>query len=115
MFKSKTDSKASSTASPSSSKHRASKKKDAQPAPTDEAISRQPRGEPQQFAPRAQTQSATTARSGNMEALEATSSDEEWLDQMIQFGVAPMIAKAYIKHRNDMPELMRNHAYGWVA
>jgi hypothetical protein len=34
---------------------------------------------------------------------------------MIQFGVAPMIAKAHIKHRHDMPELMRNHAYGWVA
>jgi hypothetical protein len=34
---------------------------------------------------------------------------------MTQFGVAPMIAKAHVRHRHDLPELMRQHAYGWVA
>jgi hypothetical protein len=47
--------------------------------------------------------------------MPATPSDEEWLDQMIQIGVAPMIAKAHIRHRHNTPELMRNHAYRWVA
>jgi len=54
-------------------------------------------------------------RNGEAEGLKATPSDEQWLRQMAQIGVAPMIAKAHIKHRHDMPELMRNHAYGWVA
>jgi hypothetical protein len=42
-------------------------------------------------------------------------SDEEWFAQMIEFGVAPMVARAQIKHRHDLPELMRQHPYHWVA
>jgi hypothetical protein len=114
MFKSKTGSNASS-GSPSSSKLRASRKKDAEPAPSGHAISRQPREESQPVAPLAQIQPASTTRVANAEVLRATPSDEEWLDQMARIGVAPMIAKAHIKHRHDMPQLMRNHAYGWVA
>jgi hypothetical protein len=115
MLKSKGDSKSSSSASRSSSKLRDSKKKDILPAPIDEATSRQQRGELQEVASRAYSQAASTPRSGNADASRATSSDEEWLDQMTQIGVAPMIAKAHIKHRHDMPDLMRDHSYGWVA
>src|ERR1700722_7366154 len=115
MLKSKSDSKSSSSASRSSSKLRDSKKKDALPAPIDEATGRQQRDELQEVASRANSQAESTPRSGNSDASRATSSDEEWLDQMTQIGVAPMIAKAHIKHRHDMPDLMRNHSYGWVA
>ena len=114
MFKAKTDPKAPAS-SVSSSRLRASKKKIANPAPTDEELSRQPRGKPRQDASHAQEKSEVKTRSCDVETLRETTSDEEWLNQMTQFGVAPMIAKAHIKHRHDMPELMRHHAYGWVA
>jgi hypothetical protein len=42
-------------------------------------------------------------------------SDEAWLGQMTARGVPPLIARAQIQFRRDLPELIGSHAGDWVA
>jgi hypothetical protein len=41
--------------------------------------------------------------------------DEAWLGQMTARGVPPLIARAQIQFRRDLPELIDSHAGDWVA
>src|SRR4051795_5191188 len=42
-------------------------------------------------------------------------SDEAWLTQMTAKGVPPLIARAQVQFRRDLPELIGSHAGDWVA
>ncbi len=41
--------------------------------------------------------------------------DKDWYAQMVGCGVSPWIAQAQIRHRRDLPELLRDHLGAWVA
>jgi hypothetical protein len=42
-------------------------------------------------------------------------SDRPRCDQLIESGVSPLIARAQIRHRRDLAELLAEHQGAWVA
>jgi hypothetical protein len=42
-------------------------------------------------------------------------SDEDWFHELVASGVAPIIAQAQIRHRRDLPELLKEYPGEWVA
>jgi len=42
-------------------------------------------------------------------------SDEDWYAELIEGGVPPLIARAQVRHRRDLPELLKEHPGKWVA
>jgi len=42
-------------------------------------------------------------------------SDKDWYAKLVGCGVSSLVAKAQIRHRRDLPELLHDHHGAWVA
>jgi len=42
-------------------------------------------------------------------------SDADFYEELIEGGVSPLIAQAQVRHRRDLPELLKEHPGKWVA
>jgi hypothetical protein len=49
------------------------------------------------------------------EPIEEPLSDDDWFRELVAIGVAPLIAQAQVRHRRDLPELLKEHPGEWVA
>jgi hypothetical protein len=69
---------------------------------------------PEMVAPHSQTREVGLPEEILGAACQALS-DKDWWAQMVGCGVSPLIAKAQIRHRRDLNELLRDHGGAWVA
>jgi hypothetical protein len=74
-----------------------------------------PEFELKRASPNQQTQPEAESRSNNVQPTEASLSDEAWYDVLVENGVSPLIAKARVRHRRDLPALLVEHPGKLVA
>jgi hypothetical protein len=53
--------------------------------------------------------------SENSEPTPEPLSDDGWYAELIAGGVSPLMARAQVRHRRDLPELLKEHPGRWVA
>jgi hypothetical protein len=54
-------------------------------------------------------------RSETFEATQQPLSDEDWYRELTEGGVSALLAQAQVRHRRDLPELLKDHPGKWAA
>jgi len=54
-------------------------------------------------------------RSETFEPTPKPLSDEDWYEELIEGGVSPLIPQAQVRHRRDLPALLKEYPGKWVA